>query len=172
MIDLLKSLLNTAPAAPSETEAERLEREASFRAEQEQATARAETLTTQAKRARDTGGLTSAAIYYSEAVTLLRSANATAPLAHALRHAADVRSELGDYGAAGTLISEAILLYGAFSPPSPLDLANAHRVAALNNERQACDAWTQAHALYTAASVPAGIAECDHHLQRHATYAA
>ena len=167
MIETLKALLKGNDATPPEpTEAERLEKEAAAQAQQDEAIERAQALTATAQTRRNSGDLIGSAIYYAEAITLLRNAEAWVPLAHALRHAADVRSEMQEYGVAGSLIAESIRLYGAFEPPSPLDLANAHRVSALNDERQAHASWADALPLYTAAGVQAGITECEQHIAR------
>ncbi len=168
MIEALKSLLhrNSDATPPEPTEAERLEKEAAAQAQQKEAIERAHTLTETAQTRRNSGDLIGSAIYYAEAITLLRNAEAWVPLAHALRHAADVRSEMQEYGVAGSLIVESIRLYGAFNPPSPLDLANAHRVSALNDERQAHASWAEALPLYTAAGVQAGITDCEQHIAR------
>ena len=172
MIETIKALLKGKdPTPPEPTEAERLEKEVAAQAQQDEAIERAQTLTTDAQARRDAGDLIGSAIHYAEATNLLRNAEAWVPLAHALRHAADVRSQMQEYGVASSLIAEAIRLYSAFDPPSPLDLANAHRVSALNDERQAHASWAEALPLYTAAGVAAGIAECEQHivrLQHHA----
>lgn len=172
MIATLKALLKRNDATPPEpTEAKRLEKETAAQVHQEEAIERAQALTATAQTRRSSGDLIGSAIYYAEAITLLRNADASVPLAHALRHAADVRSEMQEPGVAGSLIAEAIRLYGAFEPPSPLDLANAHRVSALNDERQARGSWTDALALYTTAGIQGGITECEQHIARLKHYA-
>ena len=171
----MKSLLKQASSARSRGEAadaERLFKEAAAQAEADQAIERAEALTGIAQARRDKGDRLGASIYYAEAITLFRTASAAAQLAHALRHSADIRSEMQEYGVAGTQIEEAIRLYrsqqySGDSEADPLDLANALRVSALNDERRAHAAWQEAETLYTAANMPAGTDEARAHL-RHA----
>ncbi len=169
MIEALKSLLNRAAQARTEgnrDDAEALYKQAAEDAKAQDAVDRAEALNGIARARSDAGDRTGAAIYQSEAITLLRNANATVPLAHTLRHAAEVRSEIKEYGVAGTQIDEAIRLYRAFDPPDPRRLANALRVAALNDERQAQAAWNEALALYKSAGVVAAVEEASDHLDR------
>ena len=72
-----------------------------------------------------------------------------------------------EYGVAGTQIEEAIRLYRSpQTEAEPLDLANALRVSALNDERRALQAWTEAEQLYTAADIPAGVTESQQHRER------
>ena len=118
-----------------------------------------------AQSRRDTGDRTGSAIYYSEAITLLRNAEATERLAYALRHAAEVRSELREYAAASSHIQEAVSLYRTVSDPDPLGLANALRVSALNDEREARASWTEARDLYQSVAVAAGVEEATIHLE-------
>src|ERR1700761_4505980 len=105
MIEALKSLLNLASTARSEgqrDEAERLYQEAAEQARAQDAVGRAEALIGAAQLRRDRGDRTGASIYLAEAITLLRSEHTNQPeiiaptLAFALRHAAEIRSELGE----------------------------------------------------------------------------
>jgi tetratricopeptide (TPR) repeat protein len=167
MIEALKSLLNLAAQARQSGEAadaEHLFKQAAAEAANEDAIARAEGLMGVAQARRDRGDRTGAAIYYSEAITLLRNAEATERLAYALRHAAEVRSELREYAVAGNHIQEAVRLYRAIEDGGTLGLANALRVAALNNEREAHALWLEARDLYSAAGVDAGVDEANTHL--------
>ena len=171
MIEALKSLqIKQASSARSRGEAaesERLFKEAAAQAEATESIERAEALTGVAQSRRDKGDRLGASIYYAEAITLLRTASATTQLAHALRHAAEIRSEMKEYGVAGTQIEEAIRLYRSpQTEAEPLDLANALRVSALNDERRALQAWTEAEQLYTAADIPAGVTESQQHRER------
>ena len=171
MIEALKSLLKQASSARSRGEAaesERLFKEAAAQAETTESIERAEALTGVAQSRRDKGDSLGASIYYAEAITLLRTASATTQLAHALRHAAEIRSEMKEYGVAGTQIEEAIRLYRSLQyansdEADPLDLANALRVSALNDERRALAAWAEAEQLYAAANIPAGVTESQQH---------
>ena len=81
-----------------------------------------------------------------------------------------MRSELHEYAAAASHIEEAIRLYRGFAleddASASLDLANALRVAALNNERQAHAHWREAASLYASGDIAAGVDESQHHLQQ------
>lgn len=168
MIGQLKSLLHRAAhlrQSGEAAEAERLFKEAAAQAEADQAMERAEALTGVAQARRDAGDRIGAAIYYAEAVTLFRSVNAVGALAHTLQHSAELRSELKEYGTAESQIQEAVRLYRSFDPASPLDLAQALRVAALNDERQAHAAWREVRDLYNANQVNDGAAEASEHLE-------
>ena len=172
MLEAIKSVLKQAANARSNgqsAEAERLYREAAVEARAKDDVVRAEALMGVAQARRDQDDLIGASINYAEAVTILRGANAIPRLAYALRHAADVRSKLNEYAAAGSQIDEAIRLYNTLlltEEASLLDLANALRVAALNSERQAHASWTQACELYDKLHITAGTAECNEHLDR------
>ena len=157
----------SARSSGESAEAERLYKEAAAEAKAKDDVMRAEALMGVAQARRDKGDLTFAAINYAEALTILRSAGASQQLAFGLRHAADVRSELGEYAVAGSHIEEAIRLYRALiltGEASPLDLANALRVSALNDEREAHVSWTEAKQLYAQLSIEAGVYESAHHL--------
>ena len=168
MIEQIKSVLHRAAhlrRSGESAEAERLYKEAAAQAQADEACERAEALTGVAHTRRDAGDRTGAAIYYAEAITLLRTGNDSTQLAHALRHAAEVRSEMKEYGVAGTQIEEALRLYRSLEVDSePLDLANALRVSALNNERQAQAQWLEAKNLYASQNINEGINEADEHL--------
>jgi tetratricopeptide (TPR) repeat protein len=169
LIGTIKSLLKQAAQARGSgesAEAERLYKQAAADAKAKDDVARAEALLGVAQARRDQGDRTGASINYAEAITLLRAGNDNALLAFALRHAADIRSELREYGAANAHIDEAIRLYRAADPVSSLDLANALRVAAMNGEREAHAAWREAETLYSSESVSAGVEECVKHLAR------
>ena len=167
MIAAIKSLLKQAAHARGSgesAEAERLYKQAAADAKAKDDAAHAEALLGVAQARRDRGDLVAASINYAEAITLLRACNEPSLLAFTLRHAADVRSELREYGAANAHIEEAIRLYRAADPWSALDLANALRVAALNSEREAYAAWREAEKLYAGENVNQGVEECTMHL--------
>jgi tetratricopeptide (TPR) repeat protein len=174
VIEALKSILKQAAHAhqhedPAE-EADRLALEqAALAAKADEITAHAEELMTSARASRNRGDRIGASIIYAEAITLLRANNNTPKqLAYALRHAADVRSQLKEYAAAGVHIEEAIRLYRALvlsEEATPLDLANALRVAALNGEREAHALWREARDLYTESKITAGTDECTERLE-------
>ncbi len=171
LITRLKSLLTDAAQARRSgrtAEAERLYREAAAEAKAKDDIAQAEALMGIAQTRRDEGDLTFASIHYAEAITILRGANAVPQLAFALRHAADVRSELREFAVSGAHIEEAIRLYRALvteGEATPLDLANALRVSALNDEREAHASWREAWELYAQLSIPEAIVECNEHLE-------
>ena len=170
MLEALKSVLKQAAQARGSgqsAEAERLYKEAAAEAKAKDDAVRAEALLGVAQTRRDAGDRIGASINYAEAITLLRAGSDTAMLAFALRHAADVRSQLREYAAAASHIEEAIRLYRVLrlsDEAAPLDLANALRVQALNDERQAYDSWNEAESLYTAEGIDAGVGECKAHL--------
>lgn len=173
MIEAIKSVLKQAAQARGTgeaAEAERLLKEAAADAKAKDDVAQAEILLSAAQTLRDADDRSSAAMNYAEAITLLRSTNDAGQLAFALRHAADVRSQLHEYAAAGSQIEEAIRLYRGLATEgdaaASLNIANALRVSALNNERQAHAQWTEAEALYTAGDVAAGMDESRTHLQQ------
>jgi tetratricopeptide (TPR) repeat protein len=174
LIEALKSLFNRATAARNEgrdDEAERLYKEAAEAARAQDTVGRAEALIGAAQIRRHRGDRPGASIYLSEAITLLRNEFAAQPeciaptLAYALTHAAELRSELGENAVAGTQIEEAVRLYRAIQPVPANDFANALRVSAMNNEREALAAWTEAQALYISISLDASIDEAQKHLE-------
>lgn len=172
MLDAIKSILTRATQARHSgeaAEAERLFKQAAAEAANQDAVMRAEGLMGVAQSRRESGDLIGASIYYAEAITLVRNAEATPQLAYALRHAADVRSQLGEYAVAGAHSQEAVRLYRSLSPVPVLDLANALRISALNDEREARASWIESETLYTQAGVPEGAAEAAHHLSSLAT---
>ena len=173
MIEALKSLLNLASTARNEgqeDEAERLYKQAAEEARAQDTVGRAEALCGAAQIRRDRGDRTGASIYLSEAITLLRNEHGNQPdtiaptLAYALRLAAEVRSELGENAVAGSHIQEAVRLYRAIQPQPTLDLANALRVLAMNNEREALAAWREAQLLYNQAHITEGNEEAQRHV--------
>jgi tetratricopeptide (TPR) repeat protein len=175
LIEALKSLFNLATAARNEghdDEAERLYNEAAEQARAQDTVGRAEALIGAAQVRRHRGDRPGASIYLSEAITLLRNEFANQPeciaptLAYALTHAAELRSELGESAVAGTQIEEAVRLYRAIDPLPTLDLANALRVSAMNHEREALAAWTEAQALYNSISENPSIDEAQKHLEQ------
>jgi len=173
LLETIKSVLKQAAQARhsgESAEAERLYKEAAAEAKAKDDLTRAEALMGVAQTRRDQDDLIFAAINYAEAITILRGAGATRELAYALRHAADVRSELKEYAVAGSHIEEAIRLYRALlledDREATLDLANALRISALNEEREALASWSEACALYDELGISAGIQECNEHLDR------
>jgi len=171
LLEAIKSVLKQAASARQSgeaAEAERLYKAAAAEAKTKDDLSRAEALMGVAQTRRDQSDRIGASINYAEAITILRSTNATHDLASALRHAADVRSELREFAAAGAHIEESIRLYRTLlltQEAQPLDLANALRISALNDEREAHQSWTEACAIYAELHLAAGITECEHHLE-------
>jgi tetratricopeptide (TPR) repeat protein len=171
MLETLKSVLKQAASARQSgeaAEAERLYKEAAAEAKAKDDLARAEALLGVAQARRDQSDRIGASINYAEAITILRSTNKNERLAFALRHAADVRSELREFAVAHQHIEEAIRLYRSLlltEEAQPIDLANALRVSALNDEREAHQSWTEACAIYTQLHLAEGTTECEHHLK-------
>ncbi len=171
MIEAIKSVLRQAANARSSgesAEAERLYKQAATEARSKDEVARAEALMGIAQARRDQGDRIGASINYSEAITILRSSNDSTRLAYALRHAADVRSQLKEFAAAGAHIEEAIRLYRTLllnGEGNTLDLANALRVSALNDEREAHASWMEARTLYGQDNLLVAISECNQRLE-------
>jgi tetratricopeptide (TPR) repeat protein len=107
--------------------------------------------------------------HYEEAVALFRQAGDPLVLAHTVRHLGDVYREAGECSLAEPCYVEALSLYRANPNPPPLHLANAIRAMAVLRDQtgahaQAIPLWEEAHALYTALAIEAGIAECNNRL--------
>lgn len=86
-------------------------------------------------------------------------------LAHAVRHLGDACYFAGWASAAEACYVEALSIYRRREDRRPLDLANAIRsFAVLKDEVAAAEEaqilWLEAHDLYVAVSVLAGVAEC------------
>lgn len=99
---------------------------------------------------------------YAKAAERARAVSATYPLAHALRHVSDLDRAAGRARPALDAAEEAVCLYRADSSATPLDLANAIRLAALAREalgQSATDLWREAGELYQDANVEAGVEE-------------
>ena len=114
---------------------------------------------------RDADDKASALAHYTEAVDVLRAANEPMHLAHTLRHAGDIASQLGDFEMARTYIAEALTIYRNHPEVAPLELANTLRVSALNAERGALAAWQEAKTLYAVVDVQAGIDGAQYHVR-------
>lgn len=128
-----------------------------------------EVLLAQARTLRNAGQAGGAIEAYRTAAGLARSADATAFLAHALRHIADLAREAGNGEEALATGSEALALCRADPAAPPLEVANALRVTALalvfgNRTDEAVPLWREARGLYAGLGIEAGVAECDQHL--------
>lgn len=90
--------------------------------------------------------------------------------AHALRHASELQTKLGDGMGALTSIAAVYEIYAA-NEPSALEMANTFRVGALAHELagepwKAEREWLEALALYTQEGVQAGVEEATERLKR------
>jgi tetratricopeptide (TPR) repeat protein len=132
----------------------------------------AKELNRSAQAKRDEGDISGAASLYEQALLLLRRLDRPGELAYTLRHAADLHSELGQFQKAKREIEEAITKYRDTPYGSPLDLANALRISALNAERQTTQLWREAEELYTSVKVQAGANEARLHIQHLSTLTA
>jgi ribosomal protein S15P/S13E len=101
-----------------------------------------------------------------EARAAARESQDQLELAYTLRHTADIASRVGAYEQATMEITEAISIYREHLQDHTLDLANALRVAALNQERSALAAWYEAKELYASVDVSAGVQGATQHIQQ------
>jgi Flp pilus assembly secretin CpaC len=104
-----------------------------------------------------------------EAAAAARGSGDTLRLAYVLRHTADINSQLGLINLAAAQITEATHIYREHGSSRPLDLANAIRISALNEERQLVTVWREAKELYASLNVQAGVDEALQHMQRLST---
>lgn len=128
-----------------------------------------EKLLKSAREARTDGDIDTALDAYRHAAALARDGGHTTLLAHALRHVADIARETGAASTALEASREALAIYRDTPAVAPLDLANGLRVEALalqslSRKSDAEPAWREARALYEAAGVLEGVAECDANL--------
>jgi tetratricopeptide (TPR) repeat protein len=120
---------------------------------------------------RDLGRLDVCRPLYEEAVALCRMEGDALLLAHTVRHLGDIHRVTGCLELAEPCYLEALALYRAQTSVDPLQLANAIRPMAILKDQkgeveEAARLWEEAKALYTAAEVPAGVAECSARLGR------
>ena len=118
---------------------------------------------------RDLGRGERALPLYEEAVELCFALDDLPGLAHALRHLGDIHQDAGNWSLAALPSEQALSLYRSLPATPPLDLANALRSCALVREQlgeadAAAELWREARALYRAAGVAEGVAECERRL--------
>lgn len=118
---------------------------------------------------RDLGRGERALALYEEAMELCLANEDLPALAHTLRHLGDIHQDAGTWTQAEEYYLQALTLYRRDNTVTPLDLANALRPLALLREgagdaEAARPLWEDARALYLAAGVGEGAAECDRHL--------
>jgi tetratricopeptide (TPR) repeat protein len=102
--------------------------------------------------------------HYEESVAIWRELDDPIRLAHTVRHLGDVHRAGGRPALAEPCYHEALALYRGSQETRPLDLANAIRSLAVLKEEagervEAGLLWEEAHDLYTALGVTAGVAE-------------
>lgn len=119
---------------------------------------------------RDTGRDEIALPFYEEAVALSRKAKDSLLVAHSVRHLGDLHRDAGRTSDSALCYEEAFSLYQDAPDPSPFDVANPLRPAALLREAEgdpegARRLWTEARRLYDFAGVVEGVQECDSHLR-------
>lgn len=90
-------------------------------------------------------------------------------VAHAQRHVADLKRELGRHAEAVRDYAAALAAYRADPAVDERHLANAQRghaltLAALGQTAAAATCWREARAIYAAHGIDAGVAEADAHL--------
>jgi hypothetical protein len=101
---------------------------------------------------------------YKLAVASLRKVDDPLRLAHAVRHLGDAYNYGRQPGLAEPCFVEALAIYRSHEHTRPLDLANAIRGCAVLKDYVGADGeakrlWQEAHDLYVAVNVPAGVAE-------------
>ncbi|MEA2695112.1 MAG: hypothetical protein QOJ16_4499 [Acidobacteriota bacterium] len=109
--------------------------------------------------------------HYEEAVAIFRELDEPLQLAHTVRHLGDVHYESGRVRLAEPCYHEALELYRDHEHTRSLDLANAIRsLAVLKDDagepEEARRLWQEAHDIYVAFDVPAGVAESAARLAR------
>jgi len=112
-----------------------------------------------------------ALLHYKEAAAVYRRLDEPLRLAHTVRHVGDILRGDGQLEPAGPCYREALEIYRAHPETPSLDLANAIRGFALLQEeigenQEAVALWREAHELYAAVNVQAGVDEGDRRIER------
>lgn len=108
---------------------------------------------------------------YEEAAAIARSEGEPDFLAHTIRHLGDIHRHRGAFDKSAACYDEALAVYRAHPGLPPLDVANAHRAAAVLYEKNGAHEkaqlhWREAKRFYDAAGVDTGSKECDEHIVR------
>lgn len=106
---------------------------------------------------------------YEEAVSIYRDEDDPLALAHTIRHVADIQQGLAQLDFAELRYREALAIYRTQPETSKLDLANTIRGLAIltfdtGRTDEAKVLWQEAHDLYSAVDVKAGINESSRRL--------
>ena len=107
--------------------------------------------------------------HYEEAAALYRAEGDPLPIAHTVRHVADIQREAGRAELAEPCYEESLKLYRSEASTPPLDLANAIRGLAIlksdTGEAETAKAlWEEARELYAAVNIDAAVTECNRRL--------
>ena len=113
---------------------------------------------------RDLGSSSAALGHYRKAVDLRRALGDPLPLAHTIRHFADILRKQGSLDQAALCYEEALGFYRSHEQTPPLDLANTIRGYALlkadaGDIDEATFLWHEAAALYEKSGAQAGVSE-------------
>jgi tetratricopeptide (TPR) repeat protein len=135
--------------------------------------ASADELIVQGREARASGDRAGAARLYDQACAAYELLGDAKRAMHALRHAAELRLQVGAIPEAQAAMSRVLGVYRAHGADG-LEMANALRVAALAEEAAGSSAsagelWTEARDLYGELGIEAGVAEADRHLAHAGT---
>ena len=118
---------------------------------------------------RDMGEYFSACSISETAVSLARTLDNPALLAHSVRHLGEINWKLGNQSEALRCFSESISSYRQITNPPPLDLANAltrlASITELNDREEAAILWKEARDLYASLGLVKGVHECEIHLE-------
>jgi tetratricopeptide (TPR) repeat protein len=118
---------------------------------------------------RDMHHAQAALLLYEQAVSIYRLENDPLALAHTIRHVADIQQELAQLELAELRYREALAIYRTHPETSKLDLANTIRGLAIltfdtGRTDEAKALWQEAHDLYAAVDVQAGVNESSRRL--------
>ena len=120
---------------------------------------------------RAAGNIARARELYSQAAGLYRESHNPLPLAHTIRHIADMDRQTGDFAAAEPTYREALALYRANPDTLPLDLANtfngfAKLLVAKGGHEEARLLTIEARDIYASLEIEPGVEECSRRLAK------